>query len=328
MKISELLKESEHNFDSKNITNKGTGKVSNEILEQIEAGGITSELLESFPFPIFKYRTQITLHGIFETEQNYFRSGGYKNLIVNKNRSLGVRYSGIDIEKKRFIQHVLNLEKSRFTLHLDSTGCEILSFLILSETNLETMKKVFTMLPKNYIGFSQLYISHSMIGSFVVIRITLNAIYEKEIFPFLAGLLGKEYNKDIYEASELAEKERSEREYNELVQQNEKERIERKKIFEQAKTEFLVSHQIRYLHTFACGRYLYFGTDFNDNFCIKIFHLFQSKNKKYMFYTESVNDLNNIPKTNALDCMRKQLHGYKLQKFQEKLNTDFYFKLV
>ena len=78
MKLTELLDKKDSNFDAKNKLNKGSGIVNSSIIEQIESGGITSELLDSFPFPVFRYRTQITLHGTFNTEQDSFYTGGYK----------------------------------------------------------------------------------------------------------------------------------------------------------------------------------------------------------------------------------------------------------
>ena len=121
-KITELLNQSDSNFDKKNKINRGYGIVPENVVADIESNGITSELLDQFKFPVFKYKTQITLHGKFETGNNYFITGGYKNLIVNKNKSLGVRYSAIDIKKKLLIYNILRLEKSRFSASMNSTS--------------------------------------------------------------------------------------------------------------------------------------------------------------------------------------------------------------
>ena len=99
-KIETLFESS--NFDSKNITNKGTELIEQETLSQIETNGVTLEFLNSLKAPVFKYRTQITIHGIFPTlENNYL--GGYKRLFQNKNLSIGVKWDAVDFEKKQTI---------------------------------------------------------------------------------------------------------------------------------------------------------------------------------------------------------------------------------
>jgi hypothetical protein len=81
------------NYDSKNITNKGTETISKETLELIEREGVTLETLN---------KTQITIHGLFpELGNNYI--GRYKNLFQNKNLSIGVKWAAVDYYKKKHI---------------------------------------------------------------------------------------------------------------------------------------------------------------------------------------------------------------------------------
>lgn len=330
MKIDELLKESEFNFDSKNITNKGHGIVSSEIIDQIENFGITSELLDKFPFPIFKYRTQITLHGKFDKSIpiTYNSTGGYKNLIVNKNQSLGVRYSAIDIHKKKLIGRILRLEKSRFSLSLDSQSCYLLSYLHYSEENVKTMKQVFSILPKNYIGFSQLYVSASLYGKFIVIKLVLNAIYGHELYPFLAALLQKDYSEQIYNTNLAIKENEDQIRRQEYEIQSKKEREQKEAIFGKAREEFIKLHSVKFIHSLSEGRYLFFDTNYSDEFQIKVLHIFRNKNKMLMNYSENVNDLSNIPLTDLQHRDRKQLKEHRLKRVQERLQKDFYFKLV
>lgn len=65
-------------------------------------------MIEDFKYPIFKYRGQITLHGIFNEFDTNLRIGSYKNLIINGNGSLGVKYNAIDHEKKRKLGGMLS----------------------------------------------------------------------------------------------------------------------------------------------------------------------------------------------------------------------------
>jgi hypothetical protein len=94
----------ESNFDSKSILNKLDKNIDKSILEQIESG-VTLEFLNQLSnkgIPVLKYKTQITIHGLFpELTNNYFL--GYKNIFQNKNKSIGVKYNAIDENKRGLI---------------------------------------------------------------------------------------------------------------------------------------------------------------------------------------------------------------------------------
>lgn len=110
-------------YDQRHKLNTCSRNFPSELLRQVE-DGCTIETLERIAstFPIYKYRTQITIHGHFpelETE----RVGYYKNLFKNENGSLGVRYSAIDADKKYRLAELLkyagwgnNNTSSSFTL--------------------------------------------------------------------------------------------------------------------------------------------------------------------------------------------------------------------
>jgi hypothetical protein len=102
--VLEKLKEQNtvwESIDTRKVTNRSDVTVPRVIIEGIESKGITTEQLVGFAkdFPVFFYKTQVTLHGLFPTSMSA-NSHGYKNLIVNQNRSLGIRYSAVDAEKK------------------------------------------------------------------------------------------------------------------------------------------------------------------------------------------------------------------------------------
>ena len=102
MKKTEVLFEMSSKYDSKHITNANKGrKVPQEILDEIEAGCSleTLEKLLGKNFKVFKYKTQLTIHGEFP-EVSTRRIGGYSNLFQNKNLSIGVRWNAVDYEKK------------------------------------------------------------------------------------------------------------------------------------------------------------------------------------------------------------------------------------
>ena len=90
-------------YDKKNILNTAKKhKFSDSVLTDIENNGLTYERLVEMQkdVPIYHYLTQITVHGIFDNDLSIYGIGGYKNLIINKNKSLGIRYNAIDYKKK------------------------------------------------------------------------------------------------------------------------------------------------------------------------------------------------------------------------------------
>lgn len=106
------------NYDSKNINNKGTQIIPKDALNEIETKGVTLEFLNELKAPVFKYRTQITIHGLFhELTNNYL--GGYKNLFQNKNLSIGVKWQAVDYEKKKTIYRTITkyLDNGWFIRH-------------------------------------------------------------------------------------------------------------------------------------------------------------------------------------------------------------------
>ena len=74
--------------DSKHILNTCNRPVPQEILDEIEKG-CSLETLEKLAkdFDVFKYGTQITIHGIFPETSTKRIGGSYVNLIQNKNNN-------------------------------------------------------------------------------------------------------------------------------------------------------------------------------------------------------------------------------------------------
>lgn len=98
-KIQDLF-EKVSKYDSKHINNLSTKKVPQKLLDAVENGCSYETLLElAKGYPICRYQTQITVHGIFNDLETR-RVGVYVNLCKNKNKSLGIRWSAIDYNKK------------------------------------------------------------------------------------------------------------------------------------------------------------------------------------------------------------------------------------
>lgn len=96
-------------YDTPKKLNRSTKKVSEEIINKIESGDITSaDLIElSSEFPIFTYKTCITIHGDFPNINREY-IGGYKNLHQNKNGSIEIKHNAIDYLKKTEIANMIS----------------------------------------------------------------------------------------------------------------------------------------------------------------------------------------------------------------------------
>ena len=96
------------NFATPKKLNRSSKKITEDILNEIEEGNISSLTIKniSLSFPVFVYKTCLTIHGNMP-EISRTRIGGYKNLIQNKNGSLEIRYSAIDYKQKKLISQYL-----------------------------------------------------------------------------------------------------------------------------------------------------------------------------------------------------------------------------
>lgn len=96
------------NFATPKKLNRSSKKVPESIINEIEAGNVTSLIIKTAAqiVPIFTYKTCLTIHGKLP-DILVNRIGGYKNVIQNKNGSLEIRYSAIDYRQKKEIKSFL-----------------------------------------------------------------------------------------------------------------------------------------------------------------------------------------------------------------------------
>jgi len=120
-KIIDLFKKSSA-YDKKHINNLSKKKVPAALLAMVEQG-CSYEALEQLAkgFPICKYQTQITVHGIFD-DLHTRCIGGYVNLTKNKNQSLGIRWNAIDHDKKARLFSDIKMVDSEWIIRKDSTA--------------------------------------------------------------------------------------------------------------------------------------------------------------------------------------------------------------
>ena len=219
-----LFKDHSNKFDTRKTLNRANDIVIDaKIVEQIENEGLTSEILDEMKVPIFKYQTQVTLHGVFNNlNTNYI--GGYKNLFLNGNKTLGVKYNAIDFGKKKQIAQIVGRYKWYF--NRNSVGdCFIQSFNSKEKDEALALYKSIDV--SKYYASKYIYALNCWGLMTYYVEVVLRAIYENEVFDFCSAMLNKsvddinvdliafekedEIKKQEYEVKQLAEKEESDK---------------------------------------------------------------------------------------------------------------------
>ncbi len=190
-------------IDKKCKLNRSTKKVDSNLLTTIDNGTTIENLIElskKFNLPIFKYQTQITIHGIFnELEFNYCY--GYKHIFQNKNKSIGIKYGAIDEVKRQSLKKQLNYIGFYYSRSSNEQNFTITkrSFNINDAKNdvielQKTLKKIDNSL---FYGGSNIIQGTYMGAIYSVLNLTINAIEQKNIDLFLKKLgLTKEFIKN------------------------------------------------------------------------------------------------------------------------------------
>jgi DNA-binding transcriptional MerR regulator len=249
MKAIEEILRVKGQSDSKHKLNTSSCKnIPLSLLDDIQKG-ITTEFLNNLlkeGYNIYRYYTQITVHGIcHELETN--RIGYYANLILNGNKSLGIKWNAIDREKKCRIGNTLSYFDWKH--NSDSSGDSYSINKRVTEDNFMDVLKDFQNIVKridtslfygdifiqkvNYYGMKYLYIV-----------ISLNGILESNIDSFIIQVTGcniSEVKKLVSKKNAQREKEREQRD-----KEYEIKRAERKKIQEEKLFSFLETIKGRY----------------------------------------------------------------------------------
>lgn len=221
------------NYDSKNRCNKAPNKVVKIDYEKFKRNGLTIEELEAFNVPVFKYKTQITIHGLVEGLENGSRCCGYASAVINKNGSLGLRYNSIDVEKKKRLKEELHVFGWRL-VH-DSQSCYLERYFeVKSQEELNEkvsfFKSINDNLEKCAVGQGHIY-KGNYFGRVIVAYSANYVFYEKDFNAVLNAFLDKEAA--IFEAKKaeyLAEKEASAKRWAEAVEKSNAEEAEKNKI--------------------------------------------------------------------------------------------------
>lgn len=223
IRTTDTLFSNNSGFDTRKKINRSDKQVSKELLDKIEEG-ITIEELDKIDLPIFKYQTQITIHGQFG-ELTRERIHGYKMVFQNKNKSIGIKWNAIDIKKKRHIYKYLR--KIGYSIRFTSNEYYASKIMHYTEENYETLKKEYDQIDDSLIiGGKDLQLGViPMVGKFLILKVDISAIREENVEPFLES-----FGLDAKKKAELDEKQRKEEEQweKEMKEREKKREIERK----------------------------------------------------------------------------------------------------
>jgi hypothetical protein len=153
--------------------------IANITAKDIE-NGVSIEVLESLNVPVYRYQTQITIHGLLP-DITKDTVNGYKSILLNGNGSIGVKYIAIDGEKKKLFKRTaraLNNDGRCMSFHMDSRGVMLYKTFNDKTLTLEFLKTV----PNCFIGCK--YAAQSVYGGYYVV-IELDAIPECNLWPMI-----------------------------------------------------------------------------------------------------------------------------------------------
>lgn len=184
MKLKEKFAKAGLSCDQKarrrvNVSNE-RANISAERLER----GVTIEELEEIGVPVYRYETQVTIHGKLPNI-DLKRINGYKSLMLNGNGSIGVRYVAIDAEKKRFIKKACTALKSNFRGSFNSKGFT----LFTSASDKESILRAYQSFPRDLIHGS-IYAGALMYGGFGLF-VEVGCIDADKVDALLTYLTGK-----------------------------------------------------------------------------------------------------------------------------------------
>lgn len=237
-KINEVFKTNQ-GFDTRKSLNRSNKTIPENILESINKSGMTIEQIKELNIPFFVYKGQLTLHGNFDGVSTK-RIGGYSNIVLNANKSLGVKYSAIDFDKK--LDVYLHLKTiGGFREVKNSTQWKMIKISKpLTKEDIENNKQEDIINDfKKYIPEKEIkgavYNIRVFAGElfgliYICVEISLLAIYDESIDKFLEAILKKDISSIRKETSEIINKRNEEQRLQDAkLEAEQKERDEKRK---------------------------------------------------------------------------------------------------
>lgn len=228
-------------YDSKHIKNLSKKKVPQQLLEAVENGCSYETLLQlAKGYPVCKYQTQITVHGIFN-DLGTRRVGVYVNLCKNKNQSLGIRWSAIDYNKKdelftkiRKVDRAWHIVKNSQQFYLEQM-VRVKDQDEYNRTLVVFKQKAANIDTSLFTGSVSAYGMMDVWGCvYVVLNVVVNCFPLQNMQKITENITGKDA---AFISSALAiEKEKrmkQEKEHEERMQEYERQRAEKKRLYDQ-----------------------------------------------------------------------------------------------
>lgn len=196
-KKTEDLFSREYLCDSKHKLNTSPKAIPVAILNEIENEGITLENMETLSkkgYDIYKYTTQITLHGVCKELEKDGRIGGYKCLTLNKNKSIGIKWIAIDRAKKERICLLLgecgwgceNTSTSFFPVRAKRVNNKEEAMAIATEWK----KDIDRIDHSLFYGTSNIFLARGLFGVYVVCNLVVNGIRKENVDKLIEQVAG------------------------------------------------------------------------------------------------------------------------------------------
>lgn len=228
-------------YDSKHIKNLSKKKVPQQLLEAVENGCSYETLLQlAKGYPVCKYQTQITVHGIFN-DLCTRRVGVYVNLCKNKNQSLGIRWSAIDYNKKdelftkiRTVDRAWHIVKNSQQFYLEQM-VRVKDQDEYNQTLAVFKQKAASIDTGLFTGSVSAYGMMDVWGRvYVVLNVVVNCFPLQNMQKITENITGKDAA-FISSALEIEKEKRIKqgKEYEERMQEYERQRAEKKNLYKQ-----------------------------------------------------------------------------------------------
>lgn len=281
-KIEELLNiDLGRKFDTPKKLNRSGKDIPQQIIEDLENGIFTAEMIEELgkQFPIFHYRTCITIHGNWQ-DIDRTRIGGYKNVHQNQCRSLEVYYSAIDRDKIKEICHMKAGLKCNFRYMENSTDRVFRWSQTINKANYQAIREQMEPVAKSLVnlpiyGYINLYIAQGLWSNSLNLDIHPLAIKQENVKEFTLSLLGM--------TAEQYTEARAERDRQAIKEAEELKEANRQREIKQAAMKAAAAEQLTALkpqiqHLEECN-------DLNKGILVKIItNAYSSTEKPYFLY--------------------------------------------
>jgi hypothetical protein len=197
-------------LDTKKINNRAPEIVhaGEAFLDALASDGLTLEMIEALQAkgtPIFKYKTQLTVHGLFPDDV-VTRVGGYKNVAINENGSMGIRYNAIDFDKKKRLMESLRAVDFKLQMRHDSHGIRF----VAGSKEYEKIKDIFDRVDVDlFYGRKYMYkLSSYLLGTVYYVEIVPRAFREEAVWPIFTNWTGGLTEADV-EAAKITNQEKA-----------------------------------------------------------------------------------------------------------------------